>query len=170
MYMRSLLIIIILLINITLANEYPGLGTPLTEDMISEVDYTILPNGNGLPMGSGTPVEGLKIYDTHCIACHGAKGIDGINGSLVGGLGSLSSNRPIKTVGSYWPYATTIFDYIRRAMPLTAPGSLSNDEVYAVTAYLLYLNQIINDIDEINSNTLPLIKMPNQDGFTWAYD
>jgi hypothetical protein len=92
-----------------------------------------------------------------------------VNDSLVGGHGSLATQRPQKTLGSYWPYATTIFDYVRRAMPLQAPGTLSNDEIYAVTAYLLFLNGIVGEDKEINSRTLPLVEMPNRDGFVWAY-
>jgi cytochrome c len=92
-----------------------------------------------------------------------------VNDALVGGHGSLATGQPKKTVGSYWPYATTVFDYVRRAMPLQSPGSLSSDEVYSVTAYILFLNDIVLEIDELNAETLPRVEMPNRDGFVWDY-
>jgi len=88
---------------------------------------------------------------------------------LVGGHGSLTTDRPRKTVGSYWPYATTLFDYVHRAMPYQAPGSLSNDDVYAVTAYILYLNDVVDENDQLDADTLPDVRMPNRDNFVWAY-
>ena len=107
------------------------------------------------------------MYRKHCLRCHGegAEGGDGLADRLVGGIGSLASESPIKTVGSYWPYATTIFDYVRRAMPYDLPMSLTNDDVYAVTAYVLVLNDIIEPTDVLNSITLPNIEMPNRHGF-----
>ena len=128
-----------------------------------------MPDGEGLPTGSGTAKTGTSVYLANCMACHGEKGTGGINDTLVGGHGSLTSNRPQKTIGSYWPYATTLFDYVRRAMPYQTPGSLTNDEIYAVTAYLLYLNDIIDQDKELNAETLPEVKMPNRDNFVWAY-
>ena len=149
--------------------ESPGLGQPLEESEVRELDYAVLPNGDGLPAGSGDAVRGGVLYAQHCLACHGAEGVDGVNDRLAGGHGTIDSERPLKTVGSYWPYATTVFDYIRRAMPYQAPGSLSADEVYALTAYVLYINDIVAENDELNAKNLPTVKMPNRDNFVWAY-
>jgi len=109
------------------------------------------------------------VYQQYCFACHGERGSNGVNDALAGGHGSLTSDQPQKTVGSYWPYATTVFDYVRRAMPLTSPGLLSNDELYAVTAYLLFINDIVDESHEIDAESLPAVKMPNRDNFTWDY-
>ena len=136
---------------------------------LAAIDYTILPNGDGLPAGSGTAIQGAAVYQQNCLACHGERGSGGVNDALAGGHGTLTTARPQKTVGSYWPYATTIFDYVRRAMPLQAPGTLDNDQVFAVTAYILYLNDIVEEDEEMNAESLPRVKMPNRDGFSWAY-
>lgn len=152
-----------------LAEESPGLGESLSADEIAAVDYAILPDGDGLPEGSGTATDGAVVYQQYCLACHGDKGTGGINDALSGGHGSLTTDHPQKTVGSFWPYATTIFDYVHRAMPLQTPGVLSNDEVYAVTAYLLYVNDVIGENFEIDADTLPDVKMPNRDNFVWGY-
>ena len=151
------------------ADDNPNLGEVVSSAEISSLDMTILPNGEGLPDGSGTAAAGAMIYQQNCLACHGTGGKDGPNDTLVGGIGSLVTDNPQKSVGSYWPYATTLFDYVRRAMPYQAPGSLSNDDVYAVTAYILYLNEIVGEYDRLDSNTLPQVRMPNRDGFIWAY-
>lgn len=143
----------------------PNLGTTAPASMVSAMDISIPPSGAGLPAGSGNAAQGQKVYDAKCQACHGPKGVGKPADALVGGKGSLASGKPMRTVGSYWPYATTLFDYTRRAMPTTAPMSLSNEEVYAVTAYVLYLNGIISEKDEMNAQTLPAVKMPNRDGF-----
>src|SRR3954465_4614224 len=114
----------------------PKLGRQATPDEISKADISIPPDGKGLPAGSGSVAQGAQVYSQKCEVCHGAMGAGTPSGDrLVGGIGTLNSPNPIKTVGSYWPYATTVFDYIRRAMPITNPQSLSNDEAYAVTAY-----------------------------------
>ena len=138
----------------------PGLGQPVTDFTGSIVSA----DGSGLPAGSGTVVEGKSVYGKHCAACHG---IDGQlpGNQLAGGIGSLATGRPLKTVGSYWPYATTLFDYIARAMPYDQEKMLSADETYAVTAYVLRLNSILDDEARLDEITLPQIKMPNQDGF-----
>ena len=112
---------------------------------------------------------GATVYEQKCQSCHGAKGARQPNDRLVGGQGTLASKAPVKTIGSYWPYASTVFDYVRRSMPYTLSQSLSNDEVYAVTAYLLHLNGIIGDKDEMNAQTLPKVKMPNQANFVIMY-
>jgi len=152
-----------------LAQESPGLGESMTAEEVAAVDYAVLPNGDGLPDGSGTAEEGATVYQQHCFACHGERGTGGVNDTLAGGHGSMTTDRPQKTVGSFWPYATTVFDYVRRSMPLQSPGTLSNDEMYAVTAYLLFINDVIGENDAINADTLPVVKMPNRENFVWGY-
>jgi len=132
-------------------------------------DISIPPSGAGLPAGSGSVKQGESVYAAKCQACHGAKGAGKPADALVGGIGSLASGKPVLTVGSYWPYATTLFDYVRRAMPTTNPQSLGNDEVYAVTAYVLHLNGIVGEAAVLDARTLPQVKMPNRDGFVdWS--
>jgi S-disulfanyl-L-cysteine oxidoreductase SoxD len=144
----------------------PGLGRVATPDEIASWDISIGPDGAGLPPGRGTPKQGQAVYAEKCVACHGENGAGKPNDQLVGGRGSLSGEQaPVKTVGSFWPYATTLFDYVRRAMPLNAPKSLSDDEVYAVSAYILQLNGIIGEADAMDAQTLPQVQMPNRDGF-----
>lgn len=151
------------------AEDGPALGEPVTDSEISAVDFTVLPSGDGLPPGSGTAVIGATVYQENCLACHGEDGKNGINDRLVGGVGSLLSDKPVRTVGSFWPYATTLFDYIRRAMPYHTPGSLNDSDVYAVSAYILHLNGVIGENDEMNAETLPAVKMPNRDSVVWDY-
>jgi mono/diheme cytochrome c family protein len=143
----------------------PGLGRAATPQEIAALDISIPPSGAGLPAGSGTVRQGEAVYTAKCLACHGAKGAGKPADALVGGIGSLASPNPVRTVGSYWPYTTTLFDYVRRAMPTNAPMSLTNDEVYAVSAYILNLNGIIAEDAVMNAQTLPQVKMPNRDGF-----
>jgi mono/diheme cytochrome c family protein len=152
-----------------LAQEGPGLGVVATPRQVEGWDISIGPDGKGLPPGSGTAREGAQVYAQKCLACHGANGAGQPNDRLAGGQGTIATAMPVKTVGSYWPYATTIFDYVRRAMPFTAPMSLTDDEVYAVTAYILRINGIIGDTDVIDAETLPRVEMPNRDNFVWAY-
>jgi cytochrome c len=152
-----------------IADDSPKLGEVVSSADISSLDFTILPNGDGLPNGSGTAAAGALVYQQNCLACHGTGGKDGLNDTLVGGRGSLATDHPQKTVGSYWPYATTLFDYVRRAMPYQAPGSLADDDVYAVTAYILYLNEIVGEDERLDANTLPEVRMPNRENFVWAY-
>jgi mono/diheme cytochrome c family protein len=140
-------------------------GRPATPEEIKLWDIDDRPDGQGLPQGSGTVAHGKSVYEENCEACHGPNGQGGIKDRLVGGQGTLASDNPIKTVGSYWPYATTLFDYIHRAMPYQAPGSLSFDDTYAVAAYILSLNGILPADGKLDKNTLPNIKMPNRDGF-----
>lgn len=143
----------------------PGLGQPASAAEIALVDISVLPDGAGLPAGSGDARGGAKVYVAKCQSCHGEKGTGKPADALVGGIGSLASASPVRTVGSYWPYATTLFDYTRRAMPVTAPRSLTNDEVYAVTAYVLHLNGIIGEDHTLDAKSLPAVRMPNRDGF-----
>lgn len=143
----------------------PGLGTEVSEAAIAAWDISIAPDGAGLPAGSGRAIEGAEIYAAKCARCHGDGGAGDPADPLVGGIGSLASDAPQKTVGSFWPYATTLFDYTRRAMPYDAPQSLSTDEVYAVSAYILAENGIIADDAVMDAETLPAVEMPNRDGF-----
>ena len=129
---------------------------------------SIPPSGAGLPPGHGTAKDGAVVFGGKCAACHGEK-LEGIAATgapaLIGGRGTLQSAKPVKTVESYWPYATTVFDYVKRAMPFTAPGSLTDDEVYAVTAYILAESHIIEASTTLDAKTLPAVAMPNKDGF-----
>jgi cytochrome c len=138
--------------------------TPTTEQIAGWNIDASQPDGAGLPPGSGSVSEGKQVYEENCVACHGPGG-GGPMFKLVGGGGSLATKHPVQTVGSYWPYATTIWDYINRAMPLTSPQSLSHDQVYAVTAYVLYLNHIVSEDAVMNASTLPKVKMPNAGNF-----
>jgi cytochrome c len=147
------------------ATPSPNLGRTPSAAELAAIDISIMPDGRGLPVGSGTVEQGAAVYAAKCQACHGANGVGGPNDRLTGGVGSLASGKPVKTVASYWPYATTVFDYVRRAMPITAPQSLSNDEVYAVTAYLLSVDGIVAKDDTLDAATLPEVVMPNREGF-----
>lgn len=145
-----------------------GLGTNITAADLAQFTSP-MPDGQGLPAGSGTVMQGKKVYTQQCLACHGAQLQGGIGDRLIGGRGTLAEKNgvqaPIKTVESYWPYSTTLFDYIKRAMPFNAPGSLSNDDVYAVSAYLLSQAHIIPEDATLDQNSLPKVVMPNHDGF-----
>ena len=151
----------------SLAAQVPnyGLGRAPKPDEIKAWDFAISPDGKELPPGSGSALEGAKIYAADCAGCHGKTGKEGPNDVLVGGQGTINTNKPVKTIGSYWPYSTTVWDYINRAMPYNKPGSLTADQVYAVTAYLLSLNGIIKENTVMDAKTLPQVKMPNRDGF-----
>jgi cytochrome c len=151
------------------APEGPKLGVPVTAEQIASWDLSIGPDGAGLPPGSGTAATGAPIYQAKCLACHGEKGAGKPSDQLVGGQGTLRDATAVRTVGSYWPYATTLFDYIRRAMPYMQPQSLTPDEIYGLAAYILYLNGIIAETDVMNATTLPKVKMPNGDNFVSAY-
>jgi mono/diheme cytochrome c family protein len=143
----------------------PAFGAAMNAEEIARWDISIPPSGAGLPKGGGSARQGLQVYEQKCMACHGAKGVGKPADPLAGGIGSLASKAPQRTVGSYWPYATTLFDYVRRAMPITNPLSLTDDEVYAVSAYVLFLNGIVGEDAVMNAQTLPQVKMPNRDGF-----
>jgi mono/diheme cytochrome c family protein len=147
------------------ASKPSALGTPVGPAEIARWDISIPPSGAGLPAGSGSARQGQQVYEQKCLACHGAKGAGKPADALAGGVGTLASKTPVRTVGSYWPYATTLFDYVRRAMPITNPLSLTSDEVYAVTAYVLALNGIIGEDAVMNAQSLPQVKMPNREGF-----
>ena len=143
----------------------PALGSAVSAEEVARWDISIPPSGAGLPKGGGTARQGAQVYEQQCITCHGAKGVGKPADALAGGVGSLASKTPLRTVGSYWPYATTLFDYVRRSMPIANPLSLSDDEVYAVSAYVLFLNGIVGEDAQMNAQTLPQVKMPNRDGF-----
>jgi len=147
----------------------PGLGVPAAEALVAAWDVSIPPDGTGLPPGSGNPAQGAQIFNTKCIACHGPEGAGSVNDRLVGGQGTLTSAAPVRTIGSFWPYATTLFDYVRRAMPYPQPHSLSDPEVYALVAYLLNLNGVIAKDAVMDAKTLPRVEMPNRPGFERAY-
>src|SRR6476659_9969685 len=142
-----------------------GVGQPATAEQIRNLGASVAPDGSGLPEGSGTVAAGREVYAARCASCHGVKGEGGVGAPLVGGQGTLRTAKPFKTVGSYWPYATTVWDYINRAMPFNQPGTLRPDEVYAVAAYVLFLNDIVAEKQVIDAKSLPPIKMPNRDGF-----
>lgn len=150
------------------AVERFGIGSTATADELKNF-VSPLPDGRGLPPGSGSVMQGKKIYEAQCIACHGDKLQGGIGDKLIGGRASLVNSdpnkAPVKTVESYWPYATTLFDYVKRAMPLYTPGSLSNDEVYAVSAYILSEAKIVGPDATLDARTLALVQMPNRNGF-----
>jgi mono/diheme cytochrome c family protein len=144
----------------------PKLGKPATADDIAKIDISITPDGKGLPSGSGSVAQGEMVFQQKCAVCHGAKAEGTPSGDrLVGGVGSLATESPVKTVNSYWPYATTVFDYIRRAMPITNPQSLQNDEVYAVTAYILSFDNVVPKDAVLDAASLPKVQMPNRSGF-----
>jgi cytochrome c len=145
--------------------QSPHLGTPMSKAEVAKWDLTVFPDGRGLPPGHGTAKDGRAIYLQKCASCHGDEGQGATAEDLVSGPQPPTADNPSKAIGSYWPYATTIFDFIRRTMPPAAPGSLSSDEIYALTAYLLAANKIIAESDEMNALSLPKIKMPNRDGF-----
>jgi len=147
------------------AQEKPQFGHLATPEEIESWDITVAPDGAGLPYGSGTAKQGEAVYVAKCQGCHGEKGRGGPNLALVGGNGTIGKANQRKTIGSFWPYATTIFDYVFTSMPYQQTKSLTHDETYAVTAYLLHLNGIIGENDVIDATTLPKVKMPNRDKF-----
>jgi cytochrome c len=145
------------------------LGRPPKDDEIKRWDITISSDGKGLPPGSGTAVEGAKLYEQKCARCHGKTGAEdlstGARFPLVGGQGTLTSDHPVRTIGSYWPYATTVWDFINRSMPIGQEGTLKPDEIYALTAFLLYKNGIIKESDAMDAKSLPKVSMPNLKSF-----
>ncbi len=148
------------------AQQSPNLGKAIAPEDLASWDISIGPDGAGLPPGSGTVKQGEAVFMAKCQACHGEKGAGTPNDRLVGGQGSLPGDKPpVKTVGSYWPYATTLFDYIRRAMPFNESKSLTSEEVYGVVAYLLNLNGVIPESETVNAQSLPKVTMPNREGF-----
>jgi len=142
-----------------------GVGRTPKPDEVKAIDIDVTPDGKGLRPGRGTAAAGKDVYTRRCETCHGPTGTEGPQDVLVGGRGSLDTFTPQKTVGSYWPYATTLWDYINRAMPFDHPGTMTADEVYGATAYVLFLNGIVGEQEVLDPTTLPRLKMPNRDGF-----
>jgi len=143
----------------------PHLGRPAPADVVRRQDISVLPDGTGLPPGSGTVAQGRATFAAKCAVCHGEGGAGGAAERLTGGIGTLASSKPIRSVASYWPYAPVLFDYIRRAMPLTAPQSLTDREVYGLAAYLLSVDGIVGGDVRMDAVALSQVKMPNRDGF-----
>ncbi|GAB4264097.1 MAG: cytochrome c [Methylomicrobium sp.] len=167
MFMRNLLLCLGLFTADASGDEnfLPKFGQPASQVLLKTWNVDIFPDGEGLPPGQGHAREGEAVYREQCQSCHGVEGRGGSADELAGAAHTLTDDPPDKTIGTYWPYATTVFDFTRRTMPLTAPGSLSDAQVYAVTAYLLYLNGLIGKDDVINARTLPRVAMPNRNGF-----
>ena len=162
---RELLVLLLALGADAALAAGPGLGRPVTAAELAAWDISIQPDGTGLPPGSGTPAQGAKIFAEKCALCHGENGKGGTSAALVGGAPLTNGIETLKTIANFWGYSTTVFDFIRRAMPWQQPRTLSNDEVYALTAYILSLNKLIGQNDAMNAQTLPKVKMPNRDGF-----
>jgi cytochrome c len=143
-----------------------GVGRAATAEEISKRDISVAPDGSGLPVGHGSVAKGRSVYQERCANCHGDRG-EGTPSypALTGGHGTLASANPVETVGNFWPYATTVWDYIHRTMPYSRPGTLTVSETYQVTAFILYLNGIVDEKADLNEKTLPQIKMPNRNGF-----
>ncbi len=141
------------------------LGTPIDEEQLRGFDLIAAPDGGGMPVGAGTAREGREVYNRRCVSCHNVNGEGVTANTIIVGGDMASAEEPLRTVGSYWPHASTLFDFIRRAMPADAPKSLSDQEVYQVTAYVLFLNGIVGEDQSINSETLTAVAMPNRDGF-----
>ncbi|MES3008671.1 MAG: cytochrome c [Pseudomonadota bacterium] len=154
----------LLLGSAVMAAEGPGLGKPISEAQLQGWDLIVAPDGTGLPEGSGTAAQGQAVYEQKCAACHGMQG-EGTPGVPALAGGSLTATPPVMTAGSYWPHASTIFDYVRRAMPPLAPKSLTDTEVYQVTAYVLHLHGIVERDFVLDSASLPQVKMPNAGNF-----
>ena len=146
---------------------YENVGRSPTDEEVRAWDISIGPEGKELPPGSGTAQEGANIYARRCAVCHGPTGTEAQwnSGRLVGGQGTLRDNVPIRTIGSFWPFATTIFDFVRRAMPQNEEGKLSADELYSLTAFLLFMNGIIKEDEGMDAKSLPKVQMPNRNGF-----
>jgi len=168
---HSLALVSLALVSLALAlaagaalADGPNLGKPIDPSELAPWDIFIMPDGTGLPPGSGTAAQGAPIYKQKCAACHGENGEGGIAGLLIGGPPRASLDGG-KTIANFYPYATTIFDFVRRSMPYTQPRSLTDQEVYALTAFLLARNKLIGEGDTMNAETLPKVKMPNRDNF-----
>ena len=151
--------------NLVAQSPSLGIGHPPKAQQLKQLDIDVTPDGKGLPPGSGTAAKGKDVYTRRCETCHGPTGKEGPQDILAGGRGSLATDKPQKTVGSYWPYATTMWDYINRAMPFDHPSTLTPDEVYSAAAYVLFLNGIVGEQDTLDQTTLPKVQMPNRNGF-----
>ncbi|HTS28046.1 MAG TPA: cytochrome c [Bryobacteraceae bacterium] len=162
--MRSALLLLVVPALCAQSPKY-GLGRAPSSSEIQSWDVSIGPDGSGLPEGSGTAAQGRALYANRCAKCHGEKGEGRDSVPLAGGEGTLKNPKPLRTVGSYWPYATTIWDYVNRAMPFNNPGILTHDQVYSLTAYILFLSGIISETAVMDAHSLPKVRMPNRNGF-----
>ncbi|MBM3727152.1 MAG: c-type cytochrome [Acidobacteria bacterium] len=142
-----------------------GAGRAPSAEEIRALGPTVGPDGRGLPPGSGTAKQGREVFAARCARCHGDKALGDVGPALVGGKGSLATAKPVKTVGSFWPYATSVWDYVNRAMPFDKPGSLTHSEVYSAVAFLLHLNGIAGETEVMDAKSLARVRMPNRDGF-----
>lgn len=168
MIRMTLLTAILALVSMPAGSEGgsgPGLGEPASATLIERWSISVYPDGRGLPDGAGDATTGRRLYQQHCLGCHAAAGAGGSADRLANPERSLTEAYADKTIGNFWPYATTLFDFIRRSKPMNRPGSLDNDEVYALTAYLLHINDLIAADAVIDKTTLPRLVMPNSDGF-----
>ena len=166
MWTRSVVIVwLASAVSLAAQSQTYGVGRPPTPEEIRALGAAIAPDGGGLPEGSGTVAAGREVFAAQCSRCHGPNGEGDVGPLLVGGQGTLRSAKPLKTVGSYRPYATTLWDYINRAMPFDQPGLLKPPDVYAAVAYILNLNGIIREDQVIDAKSLPKIVMPNRNGF-----
>lgn len=147
----------------------PELGQVLSAEEIKAYDIGVMSNGDGLPKGSGSVEQGERFYQEKCLLCHGEGGVGNTGEQLAGAINTLTDEWPEKTIGTYWPYAATLFDFTRRSMPMTQPGSLTNDETYALVAYLLYLNNLLDKQAVLNAESVRDFQMPNRDGFIPIY-
>ena len=170
--MKTGLFAVLLLLPLALASQAVAdqrpfnLGEVATAEQVAGWDIDVRPDGLGAPVGTGNAFDGEEVYADRCASCHGDFGEAVDNWPvLVGGEGTLASHDPVKTTGSYWPYASTMYDYIYRAMPFGEAQSLTHDETYQIVAYLLYMNDIIDDEFEVNQDNIGTIEMPNRDGF-----
>jgi S-disulfanyl-L-cysteine oxidoreductase SoxD len=168
-FRRSLLVLGCTMISSVAAAPWSTLGRPATPDMVAGWDIDVRPDGTGLPPGSGSVAQGQEIYDLQCASCHGTFGESNEYMALAGGVGSLATSTPQRTIGSRLNYATTLWDYINRAMPFQQPKSLNADQVYALTAYVLNLNDIVPADAVLDQQSLPLVEMPNRHGFTESH-
>jgi mono/diheme cytochrome c family protein len=167
MWKASAPALVLLFASVTVGAQSPtfGVGRPPTLEEIRALGSPIGPDGAGLPAGSGTVAEGRALFAARCARCHGPQGEGGIGVRLVGGQGTLATPKPLKTVGSFWPYATTLWDYINRAMPYDEPGRLTATEVYGAVAFVLHLNGIVGDTARLDAASVAAVRMPNRDGF-----
>jgi len=161
----QIVVVVLALASAPALAEGPGLGKLIDPPEIAAWDISILPDGTGLPPGSGTSAQGARIFAQKCAMCHGENGKGGAFAAVVGGRPLTDGIDTVKTVANFWGYSTTLFDFIRRAMPWQQPRTLANDEVYALTAYILALNKLIDENEAMNAQTLPKVRMPNRDGF-----
>ena len=148
----------------------PELGMAISAEELQSYEIGIMPNGDGLPDGSGSVKQGKQIYQQQCLVCHGERGIGNTGEQLAGAVNKLTDEWPEKTIGTYWPYATTLFDFTRRSMPMTQPGSLTNEQTYAVVAYMLYLNNLVDETAVMDADAIKNFQMPNRDGFIPIYE